>query len=75
MNTKIFRQIFHFLFAVFLSVGIFQTSASVQAAAPLMTVTALDYGSDRGEGGDTVLVSSGGKHLLMDTGNYDDTNK
>ncbi len=75
MNTKVFRQIYHFLFAVFLSVCIFQTSASVQAAEPLMTVTALDYGSDRVEGGDIVLVTSGGKHLLMDTGNYDDTNK
>ncbi|MBQ9061905.1 MAG: MBL fold metallo-hydrolase [Eubacterium sp.] len=52
-----------------------QTSAAVQAAAPLMTITALDYGSDRVEGGDIVLVSSGGKYLLMDTGNYDDTNK
>ena len=40
-----------------------------------MTVTALDYGSDRVEGGDAVLVSSDCEYLLMDTANNDDTGK
>ena len=46
----------------------------ISAAAPVMTITALDYGSDRVAGGDAVLLSSGGEYLLMDTTNNDDTN-
>ena len=51
------------------------TAEEVCAAAPLMTITALDYGSDRVEGGDAVLLSSGGSYLLMDTENNDETHK
>ena len=73
---KIRIQLFCFLLILTFLCSLFAPGVqTVQAAAPLMTVTALDFGSDRVAGGESVLVSSGSSYLLMDTANNDDTNK
>ena len=41
------------------------TAFPISAASPIMTITAFDYGSDTVNSGDSVLLESKGKYLLM----------
>lgn len=63
------------LLAAALLLFLLSRSDTAWAASPLMTVTALDYGSSKVKSGDAVLLSSGGEYLLMDTHNYDPNEK